>query len=381
MSTIGLETDPRGLEGQTERRMDMLTELLREASHQNFDDFVESWMRQLPENTRKEWAYMGSIFSREEDDPVEDFEAKTFCPGNWCYAIALAMLCPRLLGRFGDAAPHGTEDWTVTTRGVICKGILGVNFLRLGAAPWEDTPAVGALPRSLGEKVPTNAKYLEKIAYVTHRIASETRTWDGSNLKEAWRRSRTAEARDDPRDPEDSTPQRCEREAPPPRRRGRGDDDPAGNVGNRWTGEEERSGTAESPEEEVERWEETLTLLVVGAVTLERDPTLRKNPRIRNMVEAVTRSLSGERPCGRGLLEAVAATNTGSYWEARPGSETPGERGGRETNWKAQGGSEWMTRPHWAGGEWGKARWVYGQAGYSRGSRSGWYDTPTSANW
>ena len=200
-----------------EKRMDMLTELLREASHQNFDDFVESWMRQLPENTRKEWAYMGSIFSREEDDPVEDFEAKTFCPGNWCYAIALAMLCPRLLGRFGDAEPHGTEDWTVTTRGVICKGILGVNFLRLGAAPWEDTPAVGALPRSLGEKVPTNAKYLEKIAYVTHRIASETRKWDGSNLKEAWRRSRTAEAPDAPRNARDGAPQRCERGAPPPR--------------------------------------------------------------------------------------------------------------------------------------------------------------------
>ena len=44
ISTIGLEMDPMGLDGQTERRIGMLTGLLREASHQDFDDFVESWM-------------------------------------------------------------------------------------------------------------------------------------------------------------------------------------------------------------------------------------------------------------------------------------------------------------------------------------------------
>ena len=64
VSTIGLEMDPMGLDGQTERRMEMLTGLLREASHQDFDNFVESWMQQLPESTRKGWAYMGSLFSR-----------------------------------------------------------------------------------------------------------------------------------------------------------------------------------------------------------------------------------------------------------------------------------------------------------------------------
>ena len=145
----------------------MLTGLLREASHQDFDDFVASWMQQLPESTRKGWAYMGSLFSREEKDPIVDFEAKTFCPGNRCYAIVLAMLCPRLLGKYGDAEPRGTEDWTVATKGIICKGILGVNSLRLGATPSEDTPAVSALPHNLREGVPTNAKYNEKIAYVT----------------------------------------------------------------------------------------------------------------------------------------------------------------------------------------------------------------------
>ena len=33
VSTIGLEMDPMGLDGQTERRMEMLTGLLRKASH------------------------------------------------------------------------------------------------------------------------------------------------------------------------------------------------------------------------------------------------------------------------------------------------------------------------------------------------------------
>ena len=87
ISTIGLEMDPMELDGQTEKRMEMLTRLLREASHQDFDDFVESWMQQFPESTRKGWAYMGSVFSREEKDPIDDFEAKTFCPGNWLSLI------------------------------------------------------------------------------------------------------------------------------------------------------------------------------------------------------------------------------------------------------------------------------------------------------
>ena len=40
-----------------------------EAALQGFDDFVTSWM-QLPEISRKQWSYMGGLFSREEDVPL-----------------------------------------------------------------------------------------------------------------------------------------------------------------------------------------------------------------------------------------------------------------------------------------------------------------------
>ena len=381
ISSIGQEMEPRGLDGQTEMRKNMLTGLLREASHQNFDDFVVSWMQQLPESTRKSWAYMGSIFSREEVDPVEDFEMKTFCPGNWCYAIVLAMLCPRLLGRYGDVEPHGSEDWTVATRGTICKGILGANFLRLGAAPSEDTPAISALPHNLGEEVPTNAKYIEKIAYLVHRIVSETGKWDEFDLKEAWRRSRTVETLGDPWDTGDGAPQWDAREAPSSRRRRRGDDDPWGDSDTRWTGAAEKRIFTESLDEEPERREETLTLLVVGAEMLKRNPTLRNDPRIREKVRAVTRSLDGKCRWTKWLREAVAATSTEPYGEAYPRAGEPGERGDKETNWKTQGGGEWSVRSHWAGEGWEKARGAHSRTGYGRWSGNGWYGTSTGKEW
>ena len=134
MSTVGLGMSAEGLNGETGIRMEMLTELLREALGLGLDDFVLNWM-QLPETLRKGLASMGCVFSREEVDPVENFETKTFCPGNWCYSIVLKMLCPRLLGEYREVDTHGSEDWTADTRGTICKGILGAHFFLLGATP------------------------------------------------------------------------------------------------------------------------------------------------------------------------------------------------------------------------------------------------------
>ena len=194
-------------------------------------------------------------------------------------------------------------------------------------------------------------------------------------------RSRIAEAPGNPRDTGDGAPQWDAREAPSSRRRRRGDDDPWGDSNTRWTGAAERRISTESPEEEPERWEETVTLLVVGAATLKRDPTLRNDSRIREKVRAVTRSLNGKRPWSKGLLEAVVATSTEPYWEARPRAGEPGERGDQGTDWKTKGGGEWTARPHWAGEGWEKARGVHGQTGYSRWSGNGWYGTTTGKEW
>ena len=124
-----------------------------------------------------------------------------------------------------------------------------------------------------------------------------------------------------------------------------------------------------------------MTLLVVGAATLKRDPTLRNDSRIREKVKAVTRSLNGKRPGSKGLLEAVTATSAESYWETRPRAGEPGEGRDQGADWKTQGGGEWTARSHWAGEGWEKARGVHGQTGYSRWSGNGWYGTSTGTEW
>ena len=165
---------------------------------------------------------------------------------------------------------------------------------------------------------------------------TETGNWDEFNLKEAWSRSRTAEAPGNPRDTGDGASQWVAREAPSPRRGRREEDDPWRSQSTRWTGAAERGASTGSPDEEPGRWEETLTLLVVGAVTLKRDPMLRNHPRVRETVRTVTRSLNGQRPGSGGLLEAVTAASTGPSWEAPPRAGGPWVRGDRERNWRTE---------------------------------------------
>ena len=226
----------------------------------------------------------------------------------------------------------------MVTKGIICKGILGVNSLRLGATPSEDTPAVSALPHNLREGVPTNAKYIEKIAYVTYKIVTETGNWDEFNLKEAWTRSRTGESPGNPRDTGDGASHWVAREAPSPRRGRREEDDPWRSLSTRWTGAAERGAPTGSPDEEPGRWEETLTLLVVGAVALKRDPMLRNHPRIRETVRTVTRSLNGQRPGSDWLLEVMTAACPGPGQEASPRAAAPWVRRDQETEWGVRAG-------------------------------------------
>ena len=130
----------------------MLARMLEEAASYDFDGYVWNWMTLL-ERHRKEWSYIGGLFSREECDPIHDFAENTFDPGNWYYSKVLKMLCPRLLTGDGELGREALVDWTEETQGDICEGIMGVYFLTLGTKPFESTPPTSVIPVHLLEKV------------------------------------------------------------------------------------------------------------------------------------------------------------------------------------------------------------------------------------
>ena len=70
-------------ESDMEADIQLLAKLLREARHQNFDNYVQKWMELLPGDVRKRWSYVGGLFSRRENDPVDELAEQSEDYGVW----------------------------------------------------------------------------------------------------------------------------------------------------------------------------------------------------------------------------------------------------------------------------------------------------------
>ena len=79
VSTMG---PARTGDNSMEQDVRMLARLFEEVADYDLSGYVLNWM-QLSERHRKEWSYIGGLFSREESDPIHDFGENTFDPGNW----------------------------------------------------------------------------------------------------------------------------------------------------------------------------------------------------------------------------------------------------------------------------------------------------------
>ena len=323
-----------------------LARLLKEAENHDFQGYIWNWMSLL-ERHRKEWSYIGGLFSREECDPVHDFVENTFDPGNWTYSKVLKMLCPRLLTGNGDRGQGALVDWSEEKQGDICEGIIGVFFLTLGTEPFESTPPPSVIPAHLLKDVGLYAKYLEKISYMTYRILEGTPEWKDTHLREAcelargnglnWEEKSTVAA---PQAREEGWNGYCQKE-----------ENPWGN----WTEERETAssmeGRAESqPEDEHPLanmgWGELLVLASVGMRALEENPARLKGAGVQEGARELARAL-GER-CPRrfegdvdlndvaDLVKDVDIDVDETWKAARRGQARGHWRGYREERWTAR---------------------------------------------
>ena len=362
--------------GAMEHNVRMLARLLKEAESHDFHGYVWSWMSLL-ERHRKEWSYVGGLFSREECDPVHDFVENTFDPGNWTYSKVLKMLCPRLLTGNGDRGQGALVDWSEEKQGDICEGIMGVFFLTLGTKPFENTPPPSVIPAHLLKDVGLYAKYLEKISYVTYRILEGTPEYKDTYLQEACERAR-GDGLNGEKEPARTTPQAAEEgwKGDPPRA-----ENPWGSWKDEHAAAPSISGRMEPTPEEEHRlanvgWGEILVLASVGMRALEENPGRLKDAGVQEGARELARALGArcpERFAGdidlndvADLVKDVDIDMDETWKEARKGQARGQWRDYREEWWTARTEKQNQKWRHsYEPGH------PYGQRGW-HGARYGW---------
>ena len=362
--------------GTMECNVRMLVRLLREAESHDFHGYVWNWMS-LPERHRKQWSYIGGLFSREESDPVHDFVENTFDPGNWTYSKILKMLCPRLLTGSDGCGQGALVHWSEETQGDICESIMGVFFLTLGTKPYEDTPPPSMIPAHLLKEVGTYAKYLEKISYLAHKILEGTPEWNDTHLQEAYERAKGS-GLNWYREPTAATPQAAEEDRSGNPRRAESPGDTVMDGGEAVSSV--NGGTEPEPREEHQLdnmdWGELLVLAAVGMRALEENPARLKDARVQKDARELARALGGRRATkfegGMGLNDVADLVKDVNHDmdEAWKGARTGPARG----QWEDYGNGRWTMRTEWRGQKWRDSQeqgHPYGQRGWY-GARHGW---------
>ena len=128
-----------------------------------FGEFVCEWM-QLSAKTRKTLSYSGAVMSC-EGDPVHYYSRvanqKYFDPGNYVYAQALTIMCPRLMSEV---------SWNIEKKGDICEGIMGAHYEEKNVAIESDRKR---LRREFGRELEVMSEIIDKFAWHTYNMLRE----------------------------------------------------------------------------------------------------------------------------------------------------------------------------------------------------------------
>ena len=139
-----------------------------------FGGFVSAWM-QLPAKTRKALSHSGAVVSREGDPchyvyPIT--KQQYFDPGNYVYAQALALMCPRLMSEV---------NWNTAMKGDICEGIMGAYFEEKHILP-PDAPSRKLFHPGFGRELEVVCAIVDFFAWHTNNVQREV----GVNALHHW---------------------------------------------------------------------------------------------------------------------------------------------------------------------------------------------------